>query len=98
MKSVGAFWFESTDSEVKKKLAEYALWCIQSHVNFSKKIPMSISLFFNIFQQSLKKTTLMDMEFFSEMFLGVTWDYDKNIYQKKITSKNVEWNVQKLVS
>ncbi len=29
------------------------------------------------------------MEFFSELFLGVTWDYDKNIYQRKITSKNV---------
>ncbi len=24
------------------------------------------------------------------LILGVTWDYDKNIYQRKITSKNVE--------
>ena len=37
----------------------------------------------------MSKTTLMDMEFCSELFLGVTWDYDKNIYQRKIASKNV---------
>ncbi len=38
------------------------------------------------------------MEFFSEIFLGVSCEQDENICQRKITSKNVEWNLEKLVS
>ncbi len=45
-----------------------------------KKIPCPSLLFL---------TTHKDMEFFSELFLSVTWEQDEHICQKKITSKNV---------